>query len=767
MAAAGVDHRRAGADARIRGLARAGWHRGRHARRFDAAKGTPPALTAELRTLAGCVWHTGRYRCGNGIVMAATTAGRLREALAEPAADRSDARGGVASPDTAGVAAANGADPPGGDSAPYLSGRSGTLGRRALLAGHARDRAADVLTLPQRRAVRRAARSEPPRRRVHVAGVTRPELAAVSGALAAELARSRHDVALHLAPGEPGRGKWENLRAALAAHPPDGADWLLVADDDVVLPAGFLDAFLLVAERVGLRLAQPAHAFASHAAWPVTRRRPGLLARRTRFVEIGPVTALHADAFPVLLPFPDLRMGWGLDAHWSAAAAAAGLPLGVVDATPVRHLRPVAATYPRAAAEAEAARFLAGRPYVDRAQAGRGARGVEHAVTRVAVVAEYYPRAADPVLGAWAHRQALAARAAGADVRVLVLHRPVPPRAALAGRDARALVAPLRQPLRTTLDGIPVTYVPFLAPPRPRSYGTWGAWAAPTLRLALRRLRRTFPYDLIHAHYAAPAGDAVRRAAPGVPAVVSVHGGDVLDLAERSASGGAAVRAGLAHARVVLANSAGIADRCRALGAGETRVVHLGTDLPAAGNGHASALVTVAHLVARKRHADVLRALWLLRDSHPDLRYHVVGDGPERGRLERLAADLGLDDRVRFHGALAPSAARAVAQAGGVFVLPSVDEAFGVAYVEAMAGAVPAIGCRGEPGPEEIAAAGGGLRLVPPADPEALAAELRALLDEPEWRRELGAAARATVEAAFTWERCGRDTVAAYEAALR
>ena len=55
-------------------------------------------------------------------------------------------------------------------------------------------------------------------------------------------------------------------------------------------------------------------------------------------------------------------MGWGLDAHWSAAAAAAGLPLGIVDVTPIRHLRPVAATYPRAAAEAEAeASWPAGR----------------------------------------------------------------------------------------------------------------------------------------------------------------------------------------------------------------------------------------------------------------------------------------------------------------------------------------------------------------------------------------------------------------------
>lgn len=386
---------------------------------------------------------------------------------------------------------------------------------------------------------------------------------------------------------------------------------------------------------------------------------------------------------------------------------------------------------------------------------------------RVVVVAEYYPRAADPVLGVWAHRQALAARSAGAEVRVLVLHRPVPSKAALRSGHPRALIAPLRQPLRAELDGLQVDYVPFLAPPRGGSYGVWSAWAAPTLALALRRLRRAFPFEIVHAHYAAPAGDAVRRARPGVPVVVSVHGGDVLSVAERSSAGATAVRAGLAHARLVLANSTGIAVRCRELGARHTAVVHLGTDLPGRVERHGATLVTVAHLVGRKRHGDVLRALWLLRDSHPDVRWEIVGDGPERGALEHLANELGLDGRVRFHGQLAPAQARAAAWSAGVFVLPSIDEAFGVAYVEAMAGAVPAIGCRGEPGPEEIAATGGGLRLVAPGDPEALARELRGLLDEPDWRRELGNAARATVEAGFTWEQCGRATVAAYAEALR
>jgi glycosyltransferase involved in cell wall biosynthesis len=372
---------------------------------------------------------------------------------------------------------------------------------------------------------------------------------------------------------------------------------------------------------------------------------------------------------------------------------------------------------------------------------------------RVAVVAEYYPRAADPALGVWAHRQALAARDAGADVRVLVLHRPVPSTAALRSRDAGALLAPLRQPLRAELDGIEVRYVPFLAPPRPRSYGHWGAWAAPPLRLALRRAAP----DLVHAHYAAPAGDAARRA--GLPMVVSVHGGDVLAVPQHWRGGEQAVRRALGAARLVLANSAAIEARARALGAARTRVVHLGTDVPAAvsaGDG----LVTVGHLVARKRHEDVLRALALL----PGLRWTVVGDGPERPALERLAGELGVADRVRFLGRLAPREALAEAWRGGVFALPSADEAFGVAYVEAMAGGVPAIGCEGEPGPEEIAAAGGGIVLVAPRDPAALAAAIRDALGR---RAELGAAARATVEAAFTWERCGRETVAAYEEALR
>jgi teichuronic acid biosynthesis glycosyltransferase TuaC len=391
---------------------------------------------------------------------------------------------------------------------------------------------------------------------------------------------------------------------------------------------------------------------------------------------------------------------------------------------------------------------------------------------KVAVVSEFYPRASDPVLGVWAHRQALAARAAGAEVRVLVLHRPVPPLRAMregprtAMRSAREL---LRQPPRAQLDGLEVEYVRFLAPPRPRSYGSWGTYAAPPLAVALRRLRRSFPFDLVHAHNAVPAGDAVRRARIGAPLVVSVHGGDVFHTAPGSAAGAAAVRATLSSARLVLANSAGIERMSRMLGAARSRVVRLGADLPGtlAAPEREPTVVSVAHLVARKRHADVMRALWLLRERLPRLRYVIVGDGPERATLQRLAEDLGLGERVRFTGQLRHEDALDVMHRAHVFALPSTDEAFGVVYVEAMAGGLPAIGALGEPGPEEISQAGDGMVLVPPGDPEQLATAIDELFSDARRRAALGELARETVERAFSWEACGRATVAAYEDALR
>ncbi len=255
----------------------------------------------------------------------------------------------------------------------FLSGTSGEVWgpratSRAIVCDAVCDAVAAARMEPWR--LRRRARAWP-RRRVLALGIERTGVPNVLDRARTELLRSHHDVEVAVTDAGD-RGKFENLNALLAQHPADGRDWLLVIDDDVVLPRGFLDVFLFLAERFDLSLAQPAHRWRSHAGWQITRRRPGVVARETRFVEIGPVCALRADTFAELLPFPALRFGWGLDAHWSAVGAARGWRLGVIDATPVLHgLRRIAASYDRTDAVTEGRSFLADRPYTPAAEAQR------------------------------------------------------------------------------------------------------------------------------------------------------------------------------------------------------------------------------------------------------------------------------------------------------------------------------------------------------------------------------------------------------------
>jgi hypothetical protein len=268
-----------------------------------------------------------------------------------------------------------------------LSGQSGEVtGRRARLTGALRDLAdsaaawSRLVPLRLERAARAGAAG-----RVHVTGIYATDHAASMARAVAELRRSRREVSVALGAlddraveleretrlaGLRGRGKFENLNELLALAPRGDAAWLLVVDDDVELPRSFLDRFLFVCERLELDLAEPALTHRSHAAWPVFRRRRGTIARTTRMVEIGPLTAFSRAVADELLPFPPLRMGWGLDAHWGALALERGWRLGVVDATPIRHAsRPIASAYAREEALAELREFLAGRPWIDRISA--------------------------------------------------------------------------------------------------------------------------------------------------------------------------------------------------------------------------------------------------------------------------------------------------------------------------------------------------------------------------------------------------------------
>ena len=81
LAEAGLDHRRTAEDAKLGSLARAAFARGRAARASDRRRSRAPSLRSELRVLGGCVWHTARRGCPQGVIMGAHSAGRVVEAL--------------------------------------------------------------------------------------------------------------------------------------------------------------------------------------------------------------------------------------------------------------------------------------------------------------------------------------------------------------------------------------------------------------------------------------------------------------------------------------------------------------------------------------------------------------------------------------------------------------------------------------------------------------------------------------------------------------
>jgi glycosyltransferase involved in cell wall biosynthesis len=152
-------------------------------------------------------------------------------------------------------------------------------------------------------------------------------------------------------------------------------------------------------------------------------------------------------------------------------------------------------------------------------------------------------------------------------------------------------------------------------------------------------------------------------------------------------------------------------------------------------------ILCVAHLYPRKGVDTLLRAFARVTT---DAVLRVVGIGPEKERLERLAQDLGIAGRVQFLGYLPFAALAAEYRNASVFALPTEQEGFGIVFLEAMASSLPIIATRVAAVPE-VVSDGVTALLVDPGDEAALAQALEKLLRDPAVRARLGGAGRAHV----------------------
>jgi len=178
------------------------------------------------------------------------------------------------------------------------------------------------------------------------------------------------------------------------------------------------------------------------------------------------------------------------------------------------------------------------------------------------------------------------------------------------------------------------------------------------------------------------------------------------------------------------------------LGAAVRSDQEIGDEIPVVG--------TVAVFREQKRLGDWLRAARLMVDQRPDARFLIVGDGPLRGKLDRLTADLGLERHVRFAGL--QEDVRSYLAAMDVYMMSSGFEGLPIALLEAMAMGIPPVCTRVGGIPEAVVDGTSGL-LVDPGRPEDLAAACGRLLADQERRRAVGWEARRRVVREFSMER--------------
>jgi teichuronic acid biosynthesis glycosyltransferase TuaC len=298
------------------------------------------------------------------------------------------------------------------------------------------------------------------------------------------------------------------------------------------------------------------------------------------------------------------------------------------------------------------------------------------------------------------------------------------------------------------------------------------------LKHRVRQLHARQPIDLIHAHAALPCGQAAVLLARelDIPFVVTVHGLDAF--ATRQVPGWFGRRCSKASARVyrtaarVICISEHVAQRVRnGLSTAHTSVVYNGVDpllfSPLDRETPAGQVVlSVGNLIPIKGHELLLRAVAAITAIHPQVECKIIGDGPERDRLQLLARHLRIHDRVHFLGRKSRTEVAVAMQECTLFALPSWYEGLGCVYLEAMASEAPAIACHGQ-GIAEIIRNGENGWLIEPHNLSDLTAALGTLLSDQSLREKLGRNGRQTILQSHTLAHQATQLVSLYRELLQ
>lgn len=390
---------------------------------------------------------------------------------------------------------------------------------------------------------------------------------------------------------------------------------------------------------------------------------------------------------------------------------------------------------------------------------------------KILVISHMYPSAINPTYGIFIHKQVNALKNQGCEVKVVspVPYAPWPLPLLRKKWEGYASI-----PRQDFIAGLEIIYPRYLEFPGSFLQGYSGFFMYLGLRKTINKIYESFPFDLIHAHVALPDGQAANLLNKKfkVPTVVTVHGQDFQSTIKRSNcrkqlfstldSADKIITVSTKLKNIVLDQpfSSKITVINNGIDLGDSRPDTLSDIVP---NG--KRIISISNLKKTKGIDLNLGAISSLVRKYPDLEYYIVGDGEERNNLEKLRDQLNLTNNVFFLGKMDhPQAMKKLSEAD-IFSLPSWQEGFGVAYIEAMSQGKPVIGVQGE-GISDVIVHGKNGLLVQPQDVDAVIKALDTLLSNPALAISLGEAGRKTVSEGYTWNQNASKTVEVYKELL-
>lgn len=398
---------------------------------------------------------------------------------------------------------------------------------------------------------------------------------------------------------------------------------------------------------------------------------------------------------------------------------------------------------------------------------------------RVLFVAENYPNNIQPASGGDIHSQARALLAQGVEVRVLAPIPWVPVKGSFRGWPAYSQVNAADE-----IDGVPIIHPRYLTPPRPIRVDYWRIALPLQYAPILAKMRKTFPFDLIHGQNLFPEGYVALRLAKkfGVPSMVHSRGSDAVywphnlrryrRFAEKVIQSADQLLT-ICHAqrRVVeaLAQPKAICE-----------VVYNGVD-PTRYDANPELrnqlrqqlnlgpnnllLAFVGELRTNKGIAELLEAFETIAAMHNHCQLLMIGGGSEAEQWYQAADNLKARSRLRFAGYVSPPEVANWLSAADIFVFPSHREGLPNAVLEAAAVGLPivATNCGGIP---EIIQDGINGLLVSPQDTKELICALERMISQPDLRARFSARVRADTLQKFSWDAHGKRLREVYERVL-